>query len=574
MTTYRNGFTYRTDLAYKGNNGVFQKPVLARAISVAANDAEAVNPVAASAWGALSKIDYSLETGWKFAIAQNQDSAMPWGKPFALSQEAELAHKNAIPFAFDLSTEWGKPIPANTEETLHWGEAIALPEILYSMRWSKTHRADAEKTTGWLTITHRYEGEFYKNDYPYRSWFRYPLERRSLALDALTMTKWGGLDTKDTESIVPWGGGFAIWGIDKPLEWTSDTRPLPDKEAPPDPVIKEYYNIMATDLTVKDVETNTPLAVNGISIGLDLDSFAWTLSAQVLNRASMDLCMPSKLISVSTMGYEWIFLVESYSSNRDIGKTWRISAASQSRVLDAPYQDLTSHIEATSTTWKQAIGSLVPLGWEANYEKITDYAIPANAWSYNDKTPKGALSELLEAIGAVAVPDLAEQKLNIQPRYKYAPWEYYLETTVPDVIIHESMVFTDSGQFRPATQNNGQWVSGNNQYGVVVDVTRSGTDGQPYAPDFFHELITDTDAASQRAKQTLSASGDKTLVTLQTFITDEQASPSLVLPGMLVEVQSEGETWRGICLSTQIDGAGLPAITQMLTIERDHGNYN
>jgi|SRR5690554_190295 len=573
MTTYRNGFTYRTDLAYKGNDGVFQKPVLSRAIAIAANDAQAQNPAIETAWVGIERTDFELETGWQFAQAQNQNNMMPWGKPFALSQEAELAHSEAIAMSFDTETAWAKPLPANTEAISTWGEAIALPEIIYSLHWSKTYRADAEKNTGWLTITHRYEGEFYRNKEDYRSFWKYRLINRPLALDNSLSTGWGGYTAKLNDNNIPWGDGFHVWGTETPLEWTSDPTPLPDQPAPPEPEIEDFYN-MATDLTVIDVATQTALAIDDVSMSLDIDSFAWTLSARVLNRASMNLAMPSKLIKVSTMGYDWIFVVESYSSTRGIGTTYRIQASSQSRMLDAPWQDISSNVEAAATTWKQAAESLMPLGWSVEFNRIQDYIIPAGAWSYIDKTLKAALADLLEAIGVVAIPDMSQQVLHIQPRYKYAPWEYNAASTEPDVIVHEAMIISESGQYHPANVHNGVWVSGNSRHGVIVEAVREGTDGLPAAADVYHDLIVDVDAGRQKAKQIIAASGSKTLVTLETIITDEQASPGLITPGMLVEIRSDGETWRGICLSTNVAGAGLPAITQTITVERDHGDHS
>ena len=573
MANYRNESAYRNGGAYRGHSGIYQTPPLRRSFLVAANNAVATDKSTAAAWGKPSAIDIYAASAWHIADALSDENLMRWGKSVALSVSVNLAHQIAANEQLEVATMWAKPILHSQSSSAAWGEAVELSPEKYSFTWSKTYRADAELTAKFITITHRYESEFYRNDYAYQNYWRYPLKRRSLALDNLSMTKWGGNEPKQSDSLLPWGNGFHVWGTDKPLEWTDDPTPLPDQPAPPEPEIEDFYN-MATDLTVTDVATQTALAIDDVSMSLDIDSFAWTLSARVLNRASMNLAMPSKLIKVSTMGYEWIFVVESYSSTRGIGTTYRIQASSQSRMLDAPWQDISSNVESAATTWKQAAESLMPLGWSIEFNKIQDYIIPAGAWSYIDKTPKAALADLLEAIGAVAIPDMSQQMLHIQPRYKYAPWEYNAASTEPDVIVHEAMIISESGQYHPANVHNGVWVSGNSRHGVIVEAVREGTDGLPAAADVYHDLIVDVDAGRQKAKQIIAASGSKTLVTLETIITDEQASPGLITPGMLVEIRSDGETWRGICLSANVAGAGLPAITQTITVERDHGDHS
>ena len=574
MSDYRNENTYRNGLIYRGSSGVFQAPPLRQNISVSVKAAIATNVISMAKWAATKKAGIQYSTAWENGHSTDYGLSTAWDK--ALPADAEYSVDwlaSAAKLITEIKTAWGKPLAAGAEVRINWQQADAILPDTATMPWSETYRADTNVETGYLTISHRYEGEFYRNKENYRSFWKYRLENRQLALDNSLSTGWGGYTAKLNDNNIPWGDGFHIWGTETPLEWTSDTSPIPDQPAPAEPEISEFYNV-ATDLTVIDVATQTPLSIDSVSISLDIDSFAWTLTARVLNRASMNLAAPSKLIEVSTMGWAWVFLVESYTSTRGIATTWQINASSQSRMLDAPWQDASSHIDNTTTTWQQAVSALMPVGWEAVVTKIDDYTIPAGAWSYNNKTPKEALSELLETIGAVAIPDMATKKLHIQPRYKYAPWEYNLPTTEPDAIIHEAMILSESGQYRPANQHNGVWVSGNNQHGVIVEVMRYGTDGLPQAQDVYHELITDAAAGRQKGKQIIAASGSKTLTTIETIITDEQASPGLVLPGSIVEVVSDGETWRGLCLSVGVEGAGLPAITQTLTIERDHGDHS
>lgn len=417
-------------------------------------------------------------------------------------------------------------------------------------------------------ISHRHIADDYRKSKPYRSFWRYVERRQRITHNTYSKALWSATAAHKSDLEMPWGGGFAVWGTDRPINWDSDTSPIPDKDPPPQPEIKEFYD-MATDLSVVDAETGTPLAIENVTMSLDIDSFAWSFSGTAFNQSSMNLAQPGKAIKISSMGYEWVFLTELYTKSRGVANEWALRGASLSRMLDSPWQRKNTHAEASPTTWKQAIESLLPHDWSASFSNIDDYTIPAGAWSYSDKTSLEAISDLLSAVGAVVIPDLSEKVLHVQPRYKYAPWEYFLETTEPDAVVHEVMILGESGQYRPGTKTNGQLVSGTSMHGVVVEAVRFGTDGHPFADDFYHPLITSTVAGAQRSKQTAAASGNKMLVSLDTIITDYQASPGLILPGYLVEVVGEQETWRGICLSVHVSGAGLPEITQTIVIERD-----
>lgn len=569
MIAYRNDLTYRNNQFYRPRGGVYQKPALCNSVSVGVFSAAAVDSGCGIGWGALTAISTRSASAWARALPAELSSAMAWGKAYAVDVEAAGVWSTAASCEAVLWTGWLAASHINSSAKSLWAKAVATDEVLAESSWHKTYRADAAAKSNWIAISHRYVSEFYRNPHPYQNWQKWNMPAYKLTLDPVAPFLWGGASPKKGAASVPWGGGFGVWGVDTPLEWTSDTSPIPDKEPPPSPEIREVYDDMATDLTVTDVSTGTPLAIEGVTMSLDIDSFAWSFSGAALNRSSLDLAMPGKTIKVATMGYEWVFLIGSYAKTGGFAAEWRLQGASVSRSLDAPWASRDTHTESSATSWRQALESLLPGGWIVNYEKSTDYPLPAGAWSYSDKTPREAISELLEAVGAVVVPGMSGTVLNIQPRHKYAPWEYWLETTEPDAILHEAMVLAESGEYRPGATNNGQVVSGTNRHGVIVEAVRSGTDGQPFASDFYHDLVTDVAAATQKAKSTAAASGDKMLVTLETVITDEQASPGVIVPGMLVEVQEHGGAWRGTCLFVRISGAGLPEITQTVIIERD-----
>lgn len=574
MTKYTNSDDYTSGAIYQGSGGVYQRPSLRCNVVVSIKKAPSLSSRESVEWGGLSATHRVYKFGWSLANNVLFGVGFLWGEPYSVAHEY-LAKYGSLGVVVDRNEtlNWQESVGVGLEFSSRWSVACKA-KIDVVAAWLKSSRVDAVMSSGFLTISHRYESEFYDNDYEYSSFWDYGLKRRQLALDGVAAVDWGGYGANKNESHISWGGGYSVVDVDAGLEWTGDVSPLPDQSAPAQPDVKEFYG-MATDLTVVDVVTRTPLDISDVVMSLDVDSIAWTLRARVNNRASMEYAAPGRLIEISTVGWKWVFLVESYSRTRGVATQWAINAASQSRTLDAPWCDVSSYVEESVVTWKQAVESLMPLGWSVMFSnKVVDYSLPAGSWGYVDKTPKQALGELLDALGAVVIPDLSEKVLHIQPRYKYAPWEYDSVTTEPDAVVHEAMIFDESGQFHPANQHNGVWVSGTSRHGVVVNVEREGTDGQPAAADFYHDLITDVSVGQQKGKQLIAASGSKTLETIETCVTDEQASPGLIVPGALVEVQSEGAVWRGVCLSVSISGAGMPAIIQTIVVERHHGDNN
>ncbi|MDT4811433.1 hypothetical protein FQZ97_443720 [compost metagenome] len=87
--------------------------------------------------------------------------------------------------------------------------------------------------------------------------------------------------------------------------------------------------------------------------------------------------------------------------------------------------------------------------------------------------------------------------------------------------------------------------------------------------------MTATDAARSRGISEISKGGDQEIVSLPIPLFPVGGSaPGLVEPAMLCEVREPGETWRGLCLATEISAAGIGAakVTQTLRLERHHGS--
>jgi hypothetical protein len=390
---------------------------------------------------------------------------------------------------------------------------------------------------------------------------------------------WSLKQALDGRTIHPWDRKPRL-GTE--VEFPSAAEPnLPELTPPPEPDIKRTYRIMNASSLI-EVTTGTPLEFKDLNVGLDADSFAWTMSATILNRASMDQIRPTAdgpaEVTATINGHQWRFVIESYGLDKRFAReTYSVKGASRTQLLAAPYAPKrTGRIESQTTAAQVMTEQLQYTGFSVSRQSgLTDYVIPADAWGWDNKTTMEVIAELAEAQGAVVVPDKNTDELHIRHRYKQAgPWAY---PDMPlgniDAIIADTMTISYASQWEPQPAYNAVFISGVTK-GVAVDVVRTGTAGDKAAPDNFDDLNVEAYQCRERGLAVISASGNQEIVTIETVL-PTSGSPGLIEPAMLVEVRDTREptkTWRGNVLGTSISvsNPGTGRVTQTVKIERHH----
>src|SRR5690606_36291530 len=96
--------------------------------------------------------------------------------------------------------------------------------------------------------------------------------------------------------------------------------------------------------------------------------------------------------------------------------------------------------------------------------------------------------------------------------------------------------------------------------------------GSAPRPTVYHDCIPGEQVARERGITEICKGGNQEIVTLHLPLFPEQTAPGLVEPDMLCEVRDVDETWRGLCLSTEIsaEGIGASRVQQTLQLERHH----
>lgn len=390
---------------------------------------------------------------------------------------------------------------------------------------------------------------------------------------------WSLKDALDGRTIHPWDRKPRL-GTE--VEFPSAIEPdAPAGDPPPEPEIKRTYIVMNASSLI-EVTTGTPLEFRDLSIELDIDSFAWTMSCTILNRASMDQIRPTSEgpaeVIATVNGHQWRFVVERYSLNRKFAReAFTVKGVSRPQLLAAPYAPKRTGRITTATTATQAMTEQLQFtGFSVSRQTgLTDYVIPAGAWGWDNKTAMEVIAELAAAQGAAVVPDREDDVLHIKHRYKLAgPWAYdELPMESVDAIIADTMTISYASQWEPQPEYNAVFVSGITD-GVAIDVVRQGTAGDKAAADIFDDLNVEASQCRERGLAAIAAGGNQEIVTIETVL-PTSGSPGLIEPAMLVEVRDAIEpanTWRGNVLSVSISVGqpGTGRVTQTVKIERHH----
>jgi len=381
--------------------------------------------------------------------------------------------------------------------------------------------------------------------------------------------------------IMPWGFGQSQYRRDPyyGIRYPDYNGPVIQPGEPDAPEDKASYQIVNTVSIVKLPE-RTPLEMAGISISRDIDAFAWTFSARVLNKASMTLIEPdgsgAKDIEVDINGFKWVFMIERYTSTSTFpADEYQVTGSSRTQYLGAPYAPVKSNSYSVAINAKQAAtNKLASTGFTLNWDiKTPDWTIDAGVYQYQNKRPIEVIAEISAAVGAIIVPGLATDEINIQPRYKLSPWEWdAAPLTDIDHIATESMTLSLSVQWQPKPTLNAVYVSGINA-GKAVNVVRSSTAGDAPAPDHYHALNLDDQQCREKGRNILAESGNQSIVSLELPL-PPSGSPGLIQPGALLEYRDQAAVtqWRGLVLSNQISasGTGAASVTQQAQIERHY----
>lgn len=314
-----------------------------------------------------------------------------------------------------------------------------------------------------------------------------------------------------------------------------------------------------------------------VQMASDVGSYAWTFSASapvsVFDQLAQASGVPQQ-IRITLDGIPFAFVVDSLAREEKFGRrSVRIAGRSLTAALARPYARETQRLSTAQMTAQQlALQALDLSGFGLDWG-LTDWLVPAGAWSHTG-TPLAAVQRIVEAAGGYV--QSARNAATLLARHPYptlpggmlgGPWNWYAGTVIPDVELAPDALVTTSIERVDGVDANAIYVAGVTQ-GVQRLVRRTGTAGDKLAgPMVTDDLMTAQEVALQRGTAILGACGPKHLVRVDLPLLTGASQPGVLDVGQLVQV-NESTPWRGRVRSVSVSAAMGREVRQNVQIER------
>lgn len=385
------------------------------------------------------------------------------------------------------------------------------------------------------------------------------------------------LNQVDIDKTINWGYGlnnFVIGGITRlPSKVDEDVKP----PEPHEPIKHKDYGVyrIVNIVNIKLIPTGEIIHFDNFTISRDIDSFAWTATFDVLDRASYNLIKPEgrtlKNVEININGKKFVVFIgksstsRKASSNGAVSEVFKTTGWSRLKMLSNPYSRKRSFTDSQARTAAQiATNELTGTGFDVEWNTI-DWLIPLGVHSYQDKTPIGAILSLVNSIGGVIEPYSNEDKFKVKPYYPVSPWNWDKTETQIDREMNETQFFTIDSETVPKENPDGVFIYGEEK-GVGVKAVRQGKPGSDLLPDVVDKYITANTAGQERGRQEVAKNSFIEKIPMTTYI-DENG---IIMPQELIEFTTpEGDKWRGMVLQTSVACQRIgTALAQQITVAR------
>tara|TARA_B100000902_G_scaffold399928_1_gene473708 strand:- start:4668 stop:6479 length:1812 start_codon:yes stop_codon:yes gene_type:complete len=362
-------------------------------------------------------------------------------------------------------------------------------------------------------------------------------------------------DSLDYVQTIRWGyslNQFIVGGVT-----TIPNNPEDGVVIPPDDEVIEHINYevyrVVNSVIIKETTTGSTVNFDSFTISHDIESFAWTVQFDVLDKDSFELIRPVgrtlKVVDIQVNDETFTLVVAKGSIQRRQGKVvYRCSGWSRTKLLADPYAAKRSYKDTQARTAAQIVNmELTGTGFDYTWSTV-DWQIPVGIHSYQDKTPLGAIIAVAESVGAVVVPHPTLAQFDIRPYYPVSPWQW--DSAGLNRSMNELQFFEISNDPVPKPNPDGVYVYGEDNNGVGVKAVRNGKPGTALLPDVVNKYITANVAGQERGRVEVSKNCFIDRYTMTTYV-DENG---IIKPHELVRfTDTDGGTWRGMVLSVKVD---------------------
>ncbi|WP_299329753.1 hypothetical protein [uncultured Psychrobacter sp.] len=297
----------------------------------------------------------------------------------------------------------------------------------------------------------------------------------------------------------------------------------------------------------------------GFSVGIDSNSYTWSFSATVpLSELSkVDTAHEQRIgVDFECNGNLWRFILDSCEDSIQFGESGlTIKGKSRAMLLAHPYATHRGFKFDTAMSARQIADAElnrggVPSGFTLDWHLagVNGWNVPANTYSYSNRTPINSLQWIAEAAGGFVNADMSADVLHVLANYPIPSWEWSAQT--PSIELPMSLITSRSrGRVNKPTYN-GVNLYGDNDNGIHALIKRAGTSGGYQPPMVTSDLMTDTAAAISRGEAILSDTGDIGNIGISMPLV---ADVGVLKPSTLIGV-NDGEQWVGMVRGTTITG--------------------
>ncbi len=505
-------------------------------------------------WNSTPSHDLHNRIPWGDLPEADHDMRAPWGQVFATDRQARASWDPLAWIDALWGSPWASPPALDCQTRVGYDDTILPADRGITAGWNDPRIVDEHTMTQW-------------GDQVYQT-ICYPDYQPDPALNfekllanttsELYFTRHSGDPRCTTRQPGGWRDAYPSFVIPP----SAGTNP-----------IQRTYIVINTHSFLKLPE-RVAVAVSDVQLSLDIDSWAWTLSAKVIGQTSIDLIKPSASgaveVEVTINGYIWIFVVEKYSRDKRFNNsTYTVTGRSKTAYLSDPYKLKTSYVEGNTRTAQQLADQEVSGdGWTVVWNSVA-WTVPPGAYYYTDKTPMQAVVMIAGSVGGVILPDRSLDQITVNPRYQDSVWNWAGAT--PSASLTLDVAKKIGSTFNPKPSVNGVHVSGEAQ-GVTCFVRRTGTDGANLAQEVVDTLITHQDAGRERGRNVICDQGYQEVVTLELPLMPSGTQPELFEPGELLEInEGGGDVWRGLVLGSSISASDIMSglrVSQTVSLER------
>lgn len=325
----------------------------------------------------------------------------------------------------------------------------------------------------------------------------------------------------------------------------------------------EAYNkgviFVTNSVSLNRSDDGREIKLLGFSVGIDSNSYCWTFSATVpLSELSkVDTASEPRIgVDFECNGNLWRFILDSCEDSIAFGESsLTIKGKSRAMLLAHPYATHRGFKFDTAMSARQiAEAELnrngVPSGFTLDWQLagVNGWNVPANTYSYSNRTPINSLQWIAEAAGGFINADMSEDIIHVLANYPVPSWEWAAQT--PSIELPMSLITSRSRGRVNKPAYNGVTIYGENNNGIGALIKRTGTSGGYQPPMVTSDLMTDTAAAISRGKAILSDTGDIGNIGISMPLI---ADIGVLKPSMLIGV-NDGEQWIGMVRGTTITG--------------------